>query len=1612
MKKEDTKEKPSIWRRALKIILLVFGVLLLLSLSLRIPFIQKQITNTVANALTKDLGYEVSVGSVDFNFVNRLTIGDLLIRYETGDTLLYSQRVHATTHKPITSLINRRLEVNKIQLDHNIVNILTKPGIKPLEWKRADRTSPIRFNLSLDAIVMGESSILIENIYSGSREKFKVGELYLTTDLIDLENNRFIFKSLVIDEVDVSLEKFESLVAVTEPEDSEEVVLPAESPKFFKPNIELQLDYMDIRSGSFSSVNYLRKGLSGEGYASTRFNEIDIELLDLYIDSTGIRARPDHLSMIHPDGFELVEVKAESFFFSDKRLLMENMELISGGSFIDETLSLEYEDLSDFSDFLNKVRIGADFRRTGILLSELIFFIPELNRIPFFIENRNRKLFLNGQFSGPINRLQGSDIEMSITDDFYLAGSFSSENLLVPGAEFLNVDIQTLNTSMVGLSDLIPNFKPPKEFYKLDKFNFEGQFTGAFKEFDAKGKLTSHLGIVETDVHMDLTDGIDFARYHGSISVDNFDLKEWTGNPDFDKLNFFAELSEGRGLSLETLHAHLYAEINSFSYKGYQYENLMMDGYLDKKLFDGFFSIEDEFLDFQLVGIVFYGEGDPKANAEIQLNKLNTYELNLTEELFILSGHARINATGINFDFPEGSIALKNWVVEQPDSVFTTLDSMFIVASVDSELNKNLKIQSEVLSADVSGVYYLEQLPDILKDFTFQNYKYGHLLFKDTTVNQYNHADFLFDLEIHDSKGFASILIPEMDTIKNSRVWGEVNSKAGEFKLEFSFPELQYGNYSVEQFYGYSQFDKQMGNTMLNAEKIFIGAVSVVNPTTAFVDFNYDTIGFSLSTLDYSDLVDQIYIEGKSYEFNEKWAFNFSRSNLSLFGEEWLVKEDNEIIFGKQFFSAKNLKLSSEDKSISIESIGDRGISLNLVGLDIDFLNELIDDHRYLLAGNLNLDLWATNIFEFEALNGQLLLNEFHFQEIDYGQLMIESTLQTGTGLLELNMRTTRSDRFMRGSGVVYVDGEKLPADGNILDMDIEIRDFPMLMYEKIIENGVNGTVGTFDGELRILASEWSDISLDGTAIVKNTATNVEILGTRYYIDDQEVKISSHLIDFTGVEFKDELGNTASILGGFRHRNFADMAMDLTISSGRFLAMNTTRDDSNLYYGRLVGQLDADFIGSFQRPDIRVNAINSPGTRLFVLINEFVETGEIDFISFEDEQFTQSRDFFSEVTGVNFLLDITANEDAEVQIIFDEQSGDILRGRGNGAIQVSLTRNGEFNIFGEYEISQGKYLFANTFGLLPINKPFDVLRGGVIQWSGDPLNALIDIQATYSGLNAAPYNFVEDYLQSSGDGQDQNIIAEANQPTPVDLTLLLTGFLVNPEINFSINFPNLTGQLKNLTDRKILELEENQDEMNRQVFALIIIGSFLPSSLNYETSVATIANTFNEWLSNQLSVYLSDLLSEAFDDVGFISGIEMDVGYVLPTGDILNVGSATTNRQGEIRIGLRPSLFDDRVQLNVGGNYVRESFVTSDPYLAPYGTLEYFITPDRRWRLRLSSNLDYVPEGRRNRHSVGVLFRREFDSMEEFMQSIKLFQGSKKTEQPKSESDHIDFDNE
>ena len=253
--------------------------------------------------------------------------------------------------------------------------------------------------------------------------------------------------------------------------------------------------------------------------------------------------------------------------------------------------------------------------------------------------------------------------------------------------------------------------------------------------------------------------------------------------------------------------------------------------------------------------------------------------------------------------------------------------------------------------------------------------------------------------------------------------------------------------------------------------------------------------------------------------------------------------------------------------------------------------------------------------------------------------------------------------------------------------------------------------------------------------------------------------------------------------------------------------------------------------------------------------------------------------------------------------------------------------------------------------------------------------------------------FVEEYLTLSS----SETIQQATQRTEVDLKLKIGGTLFKPEISFDLNFPNIVGELGAIVDNKKRITQTNQLELNNQVVGLIVWNSFIPSN-NLADAIGTSAlqnagiNTLSEFLTSQFSVYITNIINNALAEKGLSAGIDFEVGLRNNMLAVGNTNNSILPDELEIRFSTPLSFLDDKVSLNIGGNYVFQNQGLTINQILPDFALELQLTDDRKLKARLygKTDLDVVTiTNLRQKYGIGIGYRTEFGAMVDFKDKIK-----------------------
>jgi hypothetical protein len=160
--------------------------------------------------------------------------------------------------------------------------------------------------------------------------------------------------------------------------------------------------------------------------------------------------------------------------------------------------------------------------------------------------------------------------------------------------------------------------------------------------------------------------------------------------------------------------------------------------------------------------------------------------------------------------------------------------------------------------------------------------------------------------------------------------------------------------------------------------------------------------------------------------------------------------------------------------------------------------------------------------------------------------------------------------------------------------------------------------------------------------------------------------------------------------------------------------------------------------------------------------------------------------------------------------------------------------------------------------------------------------------------------------------------------------------------------------------------------MNRQVFSLLILNSFIPTEKNTFNSPISqgIGNTSAELISNQFGNWLSQISKD------------FDVGFSYNQGDQVS--------SSQVEIALSTQLLDDRIKietnLEIGGNEIGNTNATQTSNIAGDVSLEYKITKDGKLRVKAfnrSNTVDIVANNAPYTQGVALFYQKDFDKIKD-----------------------------
>jgi hypothetical protein len=1598
------KKQRSLFFRLLRLLFRTTFLLLLFLLILRlvvsIPYVQNKLVGWTTSSLSAKLGTRVEIDYVKLEFFDHFDIQGVYIQDFHQDTLLYSKSIH--TNIRLFSLFKRKVVVEELTFDdtrfnfyrypyeyypeiQKLINKLSKP------YEPGPPTGNPTFYLDCDEFIFYNLRFGFQNAFNGDKMLVYVKDLALNIAKSDFYNKTLDIKSVIINEARAEYVKaiFYDIPdsAYPQPNPADTIVYPMDTTQAEFWTIKVEEFQMNNGSFSFDKLNvknYFDLDLDVQHFD---LEAINLKIKDVKLENQVGTWKIEEGNLQEKRGFKIESFKADMMMRVDT-MAFYNLELVTPESVLGDTLIFAYSHISDMGYFVDKVKMDIRSKNSVIAIQDLLTFAPQLNRNAFFRQNKDGKLILKGRIYDRVNRLRGDDLYISIGQNATIKGSFKSRDFTDPEVTFLQLKINRLNTNMRNLKLLFPDLNTTEQFYKLGKIDFKGNFDGFYYDFVADGNVKTDLGRAEVSINFKTPTKV--GRYSGTLNLYEFNLKEWTDNPDFGTVTFKSRV-KGTGGTLETLNIKIDADIESFAYKAYPYENIIIDGNFKQKSFIGKMGISDDNIDLTFDGEMNFNDTLPKFDLVSNITRFNLNALNLTKDTFAFDARLSLNFSGDDLDNIVGTASISDLNMSKGSEAFQ-VDSIVLRSSIKNKY-RMMTLNSEILTASLGGNYTIKNIEKPFLNFLAEHYpsfaQKINIKFDSTYVNKEfaGAENFIFNANIFNTKNVTHLLDKNLDTIRNLTVKANFNAVNESFSFKLGLPYFVYNQIQINEIKAHSNGISDKGSFVIEVKETKIGNL-VIPKITLENGLSKDTITFKTSVASITDIFSALNINGQLFLTDNQFQVHLDSSDLFISKDKWMISDNNYIQFGSGYIHTNNFILKNNDQSIALNSIGEKGLQLNVDNLPMSLLQQFVKIPFLTFDGKMNVETKVKNLFNLDkdSISSTVYVDSFYMNNDYFGELNISAFMPQFNEPLSfelnlekkvLNDENITEPQSLNVVGKYYLptpEGIKKYKKSNTFAFFARTKNFPFKVIEYFVQ-GISGSKGKVNADL-FFSGDIKKPEVKGKLELSEAGTRVDYLQTYYSLEEVKVIAKDNFFDFSGNKLIDKFGNKATVIGGINHKNLKDFELALTVFSPEFLLIDTEKKDNELFYGRGIGSAKVDFSGLLSAPNIDINATTSRDSWMAIPLMTSNSAKAVNFIEFVSPKDTSNKkDKNVTFLGANLKLELNVTPQAEISLIFDESVGDIMRGRGKGNLTINVTNKGEFTMFGTYELTSGEYLFTYSPGSgVSINKPFTVAKGGTIAWDGDPFTAEINIDAIYKGLRTAPYNLILEYLQTD---EERSL---AQRATEIDLMMQLRGELLKPEIGFDIQFPNISQRLLPYVDNKMRTVKADKNELNRQVFGLVVLKSFLPSEVGISgtAAVQTYANTMTEMISNQLSLYVTGLVSEIITDVDFLSGVDFNFNYQ-PFAEVATDPSLATGITSELQVNTQSqvSLFNQNFVVGAGGGV---NSVSSGTYFTGDFVVEYVVSDDGRLRLKAYNRSDPDINGNRNKSGGGVSYSLEFNT--------------------------------
>ncbi len=1240
--------------------------------------------------------------------------------------------------------------------------------------------------------------------------------------------------------------------------------------------------------------------------SNAHFEKITIDGADVLITNV------ENINAEDKSGAELHNSSMGSLLVGKGLLDFRDVDFLSG----DSRLRLPYLILSapsweEYSDFNDAVSMNLNVRGSKLEPLSAGKWVAELETYGLQGEN------INGIFEGYVNNFATDFVARMYDSEVEVIGEVKSITDIARATADLNVEVATTPEKAKRIYRGVLHSDLPEEVAVwVDKFaniDISARARVAPQKIITDALLDTNLGAVE--IRGTIGYGSEGESFEGEIVTEGVELGKLLATSSLGRADL--NLDGKIAYKAKEFSGDVNAQVERLDWAGYDFGDITLHASLTDSLVVARATSNDPNLRLYAAGEGLLAGEKPEYDLILNVESADLGAMGFSRQgnTSWLSGNMEASLSGRTIDDMVGRAMINNFVYASATDTLST--ELINISLAGGEHDKSFLLYSPIAEVEYQSTASYKQVLDYLTNTLpsqlplakrplpegeSSEVTYGNRLY---AANDYTAAT----VRIKEGENLAAVIIPGGNLADDSSVTLEFSPSAREFSLLVDSDYLAADDVVVSALR--LEADGAGYTLGLNAECDELLAMGISIPE----------ISVQASSHSGGEVDVTLYFSNTDAALSGRLAVGGTLSRDEK-GSPTLSAhiEDSYLISPHSRWDLVAKEIDYSSKSVNIDGFSaknatgglfvDGELSGTQTPLDITLDNVELGEWIELLAHTSDINGVADGkVSLHSALKepygvGTLTLSGLSAGGVTIDPLGLDVTIPAKSTIAQIALHNIQNGSTLADGSYDYRRGD--------YRANMQVREIELSMLKPLLSDLVSGIEGSGNLDLHISGRD-NILDIDGGVEIANLGAKLDLTGAYYSAEKVEVLFQDNRGIISPTRIEDGAGGWAEAEGYIDLERLGNVGFGVSLVPHNLIAIDLPADANNPFYGKVFAsggiKLQSDVAGTnisgaittgagsiFNLPLKGNNDFAGADFVTFVDRSAEVEETRAEILVRGKREKQKSKEEKNEGRSTNLDVMLGVGTNTLLRLIIDPATDNVIEARGVADLGVTYNgRQDDFAIRGDYEISEGVYNF--NFQNL-ITKQFDINPDSYIRWNGSPMDANINVGATYKlKTSLAPLLGAESTASRAS--------------TPVECIVDLTGSLSRVDVSFDINVPNANTEYQNILSSYF----SSQEMMATQFVYLLALGNFYSDTAPEQTNTPGAASTAIgiDFLASQVSrlvsndAYKFNLKYKAIDDTSSSYSLDFETEIIndrllleleanVDTGDYYNFGDSNGNQ--------------------------------------------------------------------------------------------------------------------